>query len=60
MEYRTKAAIVMALIFFFLLTTVTVIYLGVKTSTTDKTEKSFEGGILVERIVDISKDSAYM
>lgn len=51
MEYRTKAAIVMALIFFFMLATVTAIYFGVRISAADKTETSYEGGVMVEHIV---------
>lgn len=56
MEYRTRAAIVMALIFFVLLTTVTAIYFGVKISAADKAEKSFEGGVMVESIVPSGGD----
>lgn len=36
MEYRAKAAIVIALIFFFLLATVTAVYFGVRVSTGEK------------------------
>lgn len=56
MEYRTRAAIVMALIFFFLLATVTAVYLGVKISAADRAEKSFEGGVMVESIIPSAGD----
>ncbi len=51
MEYRTKAAIILALIFFFMFATVTAIYLGVKVSNADRAG-TYNGGIMVESVMD--------
>lgn len=56
MEYRTKAAVVMAFIFFFLLATVSAIYFGVKISEADRADKTFEGGVMVEHVMESEKD----
>lgn len=48
MEYRKKATIMIAFVFFFMLAMVTVLCFGVKAVDTDKAGTSYEGGIMVE------------
>jgi flagellar basal body-associated protein FliL len=52
MEYRKKATIIIMVIFFFMLATVTMIYVGVRNADTDKAGTSFDGGIMVEAVED--------
>lgn len=56
MEYRAKAAVVIALIFFFLLATVTAVYFGVKISTDNKAGNTYNGGVMVNHVVEDTKD----
>lgn len=56
MEYRAKATVVIALIFFFLLATVTAVYFGVKISADNKAENSYNGGVMVNHVIDKAKD----
>lgn len=56
MEYRVKATIIIALIFFFLLITVTAVYYGVKISVADRAGTSYESGIMVEHKIGNGKE----
>lgn len=56
MEYRVKATIIIALIFFFLLVTVTAVYYGAKISVTDKAGTYYEGSIMVEHNIENKKE----
>lgn len=56
MEYRAKAAVIIAFIFFFLLATVTAVYFGVKISADNKTDNTYDGGVMVNHIIETEKD----
>jgi len=56
MEYRTKAAVVFAVIFCVIVLTVSMIYLGVKGMQTDGAGSSFDGGVMVEAVTNQGTD----
>ena len=56
MEYRTKAAVIIGFIFFFLLATVTAVYFGVKISADHRSGDTYDGGVMVNHIIDTAKD----